>query len=222
MEFFSKTKAVRLKSHMNKYLIADDDQISIRQSRSGVTTNAWWSVEVVDSNPHAIRLKGCHNCHLTASSVPFLLGMTGLKIFQTLPESYSKDPATEWRPIRDGFQVKLKAHQGTYLRANGGTPPWRNSVTHDCPIVGATHNYCIVWEVETVELLENEAVTDFTSTASSFSPFPCEMSSLEFDCFGSPVSFRSWFAISVSASSRWLSTEKVRTLRDSISRYHKA
>ncbi|KAL0372427.1 UNVERIFIED_CONTAM: hypothetical protein Scaly_0924300 [Sesamum calycinum] len=147
MEFFKKSKAVRLKSHLNKYLAADDDQISTRQSRNGAARRARWLVELVDSNPHVVRLKSCYGRYLTASSEPFLLGMTGHKVLQTLPENLTKDLTIEWQPLRDGFQVKLKAFGGTFLRANGGTPPWRNSVTHDSPHAAATHmiGLCGMW-----------------------------------------------------------------------------
>ncbi|CAA2968842.1 Hypothetical predicted protein [Olea europaea subsp. europaea] len=132
MEFFKEAKAVSLRSHLNKYLVADDDQESTRQSRNGSARKARWLVELVDNNPHVIRLKSCHGRYLTASDEAFLLGMTGHKVLQTLPENI-KDLKIEWQPIRDGFQVRLKAFGGTYLRANGGMPPWRRSITHDNP-----------------------------------------------------------------------------------------
>ncbi|KAL3841021.1 hypothetical protein ACJIZ3_025612 [Penstemon smallii] len=188
MEFFNKAKAVRLKSHLNKYLVADDDQISTRQSRNGAARKARWLVEVVDSNHHVVRLKSCYNRYLTASEVPFLLGMTGRKVLQTEPENQTKDLTIEWQPIRDGFQVKLKTYGGTYLRANGGTPPWRNSVTHDSPHAAATTNNWVVWDVEAVEVPEDEAVTDYWSLVSSFSSVSDEILGLEFG-FGSPTGF---------------------------------
>ncbi|XP_073130815.1 uncharacterized protein [Henckelia pumila] len=133
-EFFNKAKAVKLRSHLGKYLIADDDHISTWQSRNGAAVNARWLVELVESNSHVIRLKSCHNRYLTASSRHFFPGMTGRKVLQTMPENHTKDLAIEWQPIRDGFQVKLRALiGGTYLSANGGAPPWRNTVTHNSP-----------------------------------------------------------------------------------------
>ncbi|KAI3452797.1 hypothetical protein Pfo_009460 [Paulownia fortunei] len=206
MEFFTKTKAVRLKSHLNKYLVADEDQNSTRQSRNGAARKARWLVELVDTNPHVVCLKSCYNRYLTASNDHFLLGMTGHKVLQTIPESHTKDLAIEWQPIRDGFQVKLKAFGGTYLRANGGTPPWRNSVTHDSPHAAATHDW-VVWDVEAVDVPEDEAVADYWSMVSSFSSVSDEISGLEFG-FGSPVSVRSSFSGSASPSPRWLSMKK--------------
>ncbi|KAH6815686.1 hypothetical protein C2S51_020506 [Perilla frutescens var. frutescens] len=151
MEFFTKTKAVRLKSHLNKYLVAEDDQISTRQSRrGGAARKARWLVELVDNNRGVVRLKSCNHRYLAASNAPFLFGMTGRKVLQTLPGNPEKDPSIEWQPIRDGFQVKLIAFDGTMLRANGGTPPWRNSVTHDRPHAAATYDW-VVWDVEAVE-----------------------------------------------------------------------
>lgn len=110
MEFFSKAKAVRLKSHLNKYLVADDDQVSTRQSRHGTTRRARWLVELVDTNEHVVRLKSCHNRYLTASDEPFLLGMTGHKVTQATPDSDDniKDLSIEWQPIRDGFLVSVR------------------------------------------------------------------------------------------------------------------
>ncbi|KAL6505576.1 hypothetical protein OROHE_022955 [Orobanche hederae] len=211
MEFFSKTKAVLLKSHLNKYLVADDDQISTRQSRNGAGRRSRWLVEFVDNNPHVVRLRSCHDRYLTASNEPFLLGMTGHKVLQTLPENHMNDLMIEWQPIRDAFQVRLKAFGGKYLRANGGTPPWRNSVTHDSPHAGATHNW-VVWDVEPVEVPEEEAAADYWSIVSSFSSVSNEFSGLEFGSkVGSPVSIRSSLSGSGSPSprwSRWLSMKK--------------
>ncbi|KAI3467414.1 hypothetical protein Pfo_024077, partial [Paulownia fortunei] len=202
MEFFTKAKAVRLKSHLNKYLVANDDQITVRQSRSGAARKARWLVELVDNNRHVVSLKSCYNRYLTASNEPFLLGMTGHKVLQTVPENHTKDLTIEWQPIRDGFQVKLKAFGGTYLRANGGMPPWRNSVTHDRPHAAATHDW-VVWDVEAVEVPEDEAMADYFSMVSSFSSVSNEISSLEIEFgFGSPVSVPSGFSGSASPSPR--------------------
>lgn len=206
MEFFTKTKAVRLKSHLDKYLVADEDQASTRQSRNGAARKARWLVELVDTNPHVVRLKSSFNSYLTASDDPFLLGMTGHKVLQTVPENHEKDLTIEWQPIRDGFQVKLKAFAGTYLRANGGTPPWRNSVTHDSPQAAATHDW-VVWDVEPVDVPEDEAVADYWSMVSSFSSVSDEISGLEMG-LGSPVSVRSSFSGSASPALRWLSMKK--------------
>ncbi|XP_057810900.1 uncharacterized protein LOC131025248 [Salvia miltiorrhiza] len=202
MEFFTKTPAVRLKSHLNKYLAADDDQSSTRQSRRGDARRARWLVELVDTNPHVVRLKSCHGGYLTAAADPFLLGATGRKVLQTLPENPAKELAIEWQPIRDGFQVKLRAALGgTYLRANGGTPPWRNSVTHD----GAHGGGWVVWDVEAVEVAEE---AEYWSMVSSFSSVTEEISGLDIGYgFESPVSVRS-FAASPSPSPRWWSMKK--------------
>lgn len=215
MEFFTKQKAVRLKSHLSKYLAAAEDQSSTRQSRRGDARPARWLVELVDTNPHVVRLKSCYGRYLTAAAEPFLLGMTGQKVLQTLPEDLGRDLTVEWQPIRDGFQVKLKAAcGGTYLRANGGTPPWRNSVTHDTPHAAATHDW-IVWDVEPVEVPEDEAAVDYWSMVSSFSSVTEEISGLDIvECgFDSPISVRSSFSGSAppSPSPRWWSKKKVRS-----------
>ncbi|KAI3730954.1 hypothetical protein L1987_62135 [Smallanthus sonchifolius] len=199
MEFFDKSVAVRLKTHLDKYLVADADQATVRQSLSAAgTRRARWLIEHVDSNSHVIRLKSCYGKYLTASHTPFFLGMTGKKVFQTLPEN-AKDLSIEWQPVRDGFQVKLKTSGGTYLRANGATLPWRNSVTHDTSF---TNNW-ILFDVEAVDIPEDEELNDYLSMVSSFSSVSDEISGLE---LGSPVSIHS---VSFSPRSPMLSMKKL-------------
>ncbi|KAK3027846.1 hypothetical protein RJ639_041480 [Escallonia herrerae] len=151
MDFFTKTGAVKLRSHLDKYLVADDDnKQTVRQSRNGSLRKSRWLVELVENKPHVIRLKSFHGGYLTASVHPFLLGMTGNRVLHTTPYTM-KDQSIEWEPIRDGFQVKLRAFGGTYLRANGGPLPWRNSVTHDdCESSSPRHNW-VLWDVEGAE-----------------------------------------------------------------------
>ncbi|CAN4124351.1 unnamed protein product [Withania somnifera] len=202
MDFFNKAKAVRLKSHLDKYLVADDDQENIRQSRNGSSRKARWFVELVDDgagNSRFIRLKSISGKYLMASDEPFLLGMTGKKILQTLSEKI-EDVRIEWEPIRDGFQVKLRGFGGKYLRANGGTPPWRNKVTHDNPYSGSTQNW-ILWNVEPVDVPENESLTDYLTMISSFSSVSDELSSLD---LGSPVSVHSNFSFSPTMAKSFL------------------
>ncbi|KAJ0895800.1 putative actin-crosslinking [Helianthus annuus] len=129
MDFFHNAKAVRLKNHHNKYLYADEDQESVSQDRNGASKNNRWTVEFV-TDTH-IRLKSCYNKYLTASNQPFLLGMTGRKVLQTLPPRL--DSSLEWEP-------------------NGGLPPWRNSVTHDIPHRTATLEW-ILWDVDVVDIV---------------------------------------------------------------------
>lgn len=177
MEFFNQAKAIKLRSHLGKYLVADEDQETVRQSRNGSSRKARWIIEFVEDNPQFLRLKSCHGRYLTASDVPFLLGMTGKRVLQTVPES-SPGRSTEWEPIRDGFQVKLRTHGGKYLRANGGTPPWRNSITHDNPHRTKTQDW-VLWDVEKAEITEYEMSVDYLSPLSSFS------SSFSDEAFGS-------------------------------------
>lgn len=164
MEFFGKTKVVKLRSHMNKYLVADEDGEKVHQSRSGSGRRAAWTVEPVKNN-HRVRFKSCHGKYLTATETPFLLGMTGKMVKQT---EGGVDGKEEWEPIRDGFEVKLRSWCGKFLRGNGGTPPWRNTVTHDEPHSSATRDW-VLWEVEAVEEDENSIVDEFPeSVLSSF------------------------------------------------------
>ncbi|XP_058187556.1 uncharacterized protein LOC131304355 [Rhododendron vialii] len=147
MEMFQKAKTVRLRSHHDKYLLAEEDQESVCQDRQGSIQRAKWTVEFVDGVDGVVRLRSCYGKYLTATDEQFLLGVTGRRVCQTLPRKL--DSKVDWEPIRDGFQVRLKTRYGNYLRANGGLPPWRNSITHDIP---HRHTDWIMWEVDIVEL----------------------------------------------------------------------
>ncbi|ESQ29533.1 hypothetical protein EUTSA_v10023614mg [Eutrema salsugineum] len=153
MEFFQKAKAVRLKSHHDKYLIADEDEESVAQERNGSAGAAKWTVELVPGSTNLIRLKSAYGKYLTASNKPFLLGATGRKVLQSNPSRL--DSSLAWEPIRDAALVKLKTRYGHYLRGNGGLPPWRNSVTHDIPHRSATQDW-ILWHVDVVEILTDQ------------------------------------------------------------------
>ncbi|KAJ0667354.1 putative actin-crosslinking [Helianthus annuus] len=166
MEFFSGAKTVRLKGYHNKYLAADDDQETVRQSTSGSSSKVRWTVEYIDGNPNAIRLKSCHGLYLSATNEPFLLGMTGKKVQQYSAQS-KPDHTTEWEPIRENAShVKLRTCDGKFLRANGGTPPWRNSITHDVPHRTATQDW-VLWSVDVVDI----SLSDTESVMSSLSSF---------------------------------------------------
>ncbi|TYK11348.1 uncharacterized protein E5676_scaffold807G00230 [Cucumis melo var. makuwa] len=171
MEVFNKAKAVRLRAHNDKYLVADDDNKTIRQSRNRTSRKTIWVVEPVSDQ--GIRLKSlAHGRYLSASDLPFLLGMTGNKVVQVEAEKGSSEWTLKWEPVREGFQVKLKSWCGTYLRGNGGTPPWRNSVTHDQPHSSTTGKW-ILWDVEVVDHLEFDGLGSFSSFASD-EPFGSE------------------------------------------------
>ena len=150
MELFARAKVVRLKSHHDKFLYADEDEVRVTQDRNGASPNARWSVEAVPNVPGVVRLRSRYGRYLTASNEPFLLGMTGRKVLQTAPAR--PDSSVEWEPVRDGFQTRLKTRYGHFLRANGGLPPWRNSVTHDVPHRTATQDW-VLWDVEVVQVV---------------------------------------------------------------------
>lgn len=169
MELFQRAKSVRLRSHHDKYLLADEDEEHVCQERNGSNRRARWTVEFVEGHP-VIRLNSCYGKYLTASNEPFLLGMTGSKVLQTVPRRL--DSSVEWEPIRDGMQVKLKTRYGNFLRANGGLPPWRNSVTHDIP---HRHHDWVLWDVDVVEIRRHEsssAEPENFSIAASPEPLP--------------------------------------------------
>lgn len=148
-------KIVRLKSCHDKYLTADEDEESVVQSRDGSSKASKWTVEFVDAaTEDIIRLKSCYGKYLTASNQPFLLGMTGRKVLQTRPPRL--DSSVEWEPVRDSAgAVRLKTRYGQFLRANGGVPPWRNSVTHDVPHRTTTKEW-ILWEVHVLDIVVAE------------------------------------------------------------------
>ncbi|KAJ4972625.1 hypothetical protein NE237_005799 [Protea cynaroides] len=190
MEFFQKGKCVILRSHLNKYLVADEDKETVRQSRSPPSSKARWTVEFVGGKNHAVRLKSCYGRYLTASEMPFLLGMTGKKVIQALPTSQF-DSSVEWEPQKDGFQVKFRSWSGTYLRANGGPPPWRNSITHDIPESSNTQNW-VSWHMEVVENHEDhESVSDYKSQTSNLSSGSDELAVSESNSPRSVTSFKS-------------------------------
>uniref|UniRef100_A0A1J3K959 DUF569 domain-containing protein n=1 Tax=Noccaea caerulescens TaxID=107243 RepID=A0A1J3K959_NOCCA len=154
MEIFRDAKSVRLRSSAHeKYLIADDDEERVVMGRNGSSKEARWRVELVPGSEKAIRLKSCHGGYLTASNERLMLGATGHKVVQSR-RIRTGEPAGEWEPVKDGSKVKLRSRNGgNFLRANGGVPPWRNSVTHDIPNRSATQNW-VVWDVDVIEIME--------------------------------------------------------------------
>ncbi|KAL5209051.1 hypothetical protein ABZP36_004674 [Zizania latifolia] len=154
MELFERAKVVRLKSHHDKFLYADEDEVHVMQDRNGASPNARWTVERVPHSPGVVRFRSHYGRYLSASNEPFLLGMTGHKVLQASPPSQGgiAVSSVEWEPVKDGFQVRLKTRYGHFLRANGRLPPWRNSVTHDVPHRTATQDW-VLWDVEIVQLL---------------------------------------------------------------------
>ncbi|XP_042001369.1 uncharacterized protein LOC121750821 [Salvia splendens] len=147
IEFFNKARSVRLKSYHNKYLTADSDEEHVIQERSGSKKSVKWEVEFVEGSEEVIRLKSCYGKYLKAEDEEYLLGVTGRRVSQALPRKL--DSSVEWEPVRDGMLVKLKTRYGNYLRANGGLPPWRNSITHDIP---HRHHGWTLWEVDVLEI----------------------------------------------------------------------
>ncbi|GAB4832173.1 hypothetical protein Ancab_006190 [Ancistrocladus abbreviatus] len=149
-------KTIRLRSRHHKYLVADNDQQSVVQDRQGGSKHARWTVEYVEDGAGGVslaRLRSCYDKFLTATNEPFFMGVTGKKVLQTMPRRL--DSSVEWEPLREGMQVKLKTRYGNYLRANGGVPPWRNSITHDIPSRSHTQDW-ILWEVEVLEVYEGK------------------------------------------------------------------
>ncbi|XP_074577723.1 uncharacterized protein LOC141834172 [Curcuma longa] len=182
MEFFSLAKAVRLRSHHDKYLVAEEDEEHVTQERDGTSRKARWTVEHVDGPPHVLRFRSCYGRYLTASNEPFLLGVTGNRVTQSLPARL--DSSLEWVPVSDGAQVKLMTRYGNFLCGNGGVPPWRNSVTHDVSRRTVTQ-FWIYWDVDVVEALSSpHPATDVKAAAAVPSSAKLSESS---DSFSAPV-----------------------------------
>ena len=160
MELFRRAQVVRLKSHHDKYLLAEEDEESVCQDRNGSIKNARWTVEFVEHST-TLRFKSCFGTYLTASNIPFLLGITGKKVIQTQPKRL--DSSVEWEPIREGDQIKFRTRYGQFLRANGGLPPWRNSITHDIPH-STSHQDWILWDVDVMVI---QTLNSLDSIASS-------------------------------------------------------
>ncbi|KAI3903101.1 hypothetical protein MKW92_007487 [Papaver armeniacum] len=208
MEFFRKAKAVRLRSHLDKYLVSDENKENIRQSRRQKSSSkSKWFVEFVEDNSQAIHLKNIYGNYLTASDKPFLLGMTGKKVLQA--ESKNKfDLSIQWFPIRDGFQVKLKSFEGKFLRANGATPPWRNTVTTDIISDNSATKDWVLFDIETVDDDGNDLGSNFSDLQSQLS----SLSSFSEDFTDSPKSPWSTMATPKLSSSQirgWLVVRNV-------------
>ncbi|CAH1425681.1 unnamed protein product [Lactuca virosa] len=151
MELFRKAKSVRLKSHHDKYILAESNDESVLQDRNETTKKGIWMVEFVEGFDNVLQLKSSYGKYLTASEDQVIIGFTGRKVVQSMHQRL--DSSIEWEPIRDGFQVRLKTRYRNYLQANGGLPPWRNSVTHDIPY---RHHDWILWDIETMEARPEE------------------------------------------------------------------
>ncbi|CAL5066638.1 unnamed protein product [Urochloa decumbens] len=175
MELFERARTVRLRSHHDKYLYADEDESHVVQDRNAASPNARWVVEPVPHSPGVLRLRSRYGRYLSASNEPFLLGVTGRKVLQTLP--HRLDSSVEWVPVRDdarnraGPGARLRTRYGNFLRANAGLPPWRNSVTHDTP---HRHAGWVVWDVEVVQAVipGPDSATASDAGGGGYSPAP--------------------------------------------------
>ncbi|XP_051126835.1 uncharacterized protein LOC127248516 [Andrographis paniculata] len=148
MDLFLRASTVRLISYRDKNLVAEDNHATISQGSDGSAKNAIWSVEIIDGKD-CIRLKSCFGTYLTATSMAFMPGgLSGKKVIQRWPSQ--SNSASEWEPVRDGMQVRLRSLWGCFLRPHSGLPPWRNSITHDVPCTAKMREK-VLWNVEVVE-----------------------------------------------------------------------
>lgn len=150
MDLFERAKTIRLRTITDKFLVAENDQESVSQNRDDASKLSIWKVERIRGS--YVRFKSCHGTYLTASTHLFVPGMIGKKVVhQSIPES-ADEVSIDWEPVRDGFQVRLRTRTGSFLRPNGGVPPWRNTVTHDMPHTSKTHEK-VLWNIDVVEEL---------------------------------------------------------------------
>ncbi|KAH9604330.1 hypothetical protein KSS87_015114 [Heliosperma pusillum] len=158
MEFFSRIEMFRLKAgHQNKYLAVSQDEESIELINERESATARWAIELVEGKSNTIRLRSCHSWkYLASTNKPFLLGMTGKQVAQRL----RLDATVEWEPIKEAGYVKLKSHSGSFLRANRGPPPWRNSITHDPLGNWIGKDDMVLWIVDIVRLIESKPGVD--------------------------------------------------------------
>ncbi|KAG0582555.1 hypothetical protein KC19_3G069000 [Ceratodon purpureus] len=155
MEFFRDAYSVRLLCHTGKYLWANEDKYSVSQKRGKDTYGVIWRVELVPDR-NAIRLKSVYDLYLMASDYAFLLGATGKKVLQSFASK--ADSSLEWEPVAAGTFVKLMTKGEKFLRANGGLPPYRSSITHDVPVL-ASNQHVVLWEVEVVRKKDAPSLT---------------------------------------------------------------
>lgn len=150
MELFQNAKAVRFRSVKDRYLVAETDQETVTQDRDGTNNKSVWTVES-GNDENFIRFKSCYGTYLAATSTTFVPWVAGkFVVKQVIPDPIDMT-MTEWEPLRDGFQVRLRSRAGTLLRPNGGLPPWRNTVTHDVPRTRSEEK--VLWSVDVTEVL---------------------------------------------------------------------
>ncbi|XP_024388378.1 uncharacterized protein [Physcomitrium patens] len=148
MEFFKDVHSVRLLTQNGKYLWAAEDRNSVALRRGENTYGVDWRVEVVPER-NTIRLKSVYDLYLKPSDYASALGFTGRKIRQSFASK--ADSSLEWEPVRSDSCVKFTAKGDKFLRANGGVPPYRNTVTYDVPM-RKSKQHEVLWTVVVVKL----------------------------------------------------------------------
>lgn len=80
--------------------------------------------------------------------------------------------------------MKFRSRYGHFLRANGGLPPWRNSITHDIPYRSVTQDW-ILWNVDVLQVKEEKPLPDPDVWQPDWRPIVSRSDSSESDLFAS-------------------------------------
>jgi hypothetical protein len=139
---------LRRKGNDGKYLLADDDKVSLTLHKNGRTSRrAWWTVELVPNSSFVI-LKSFYNTYLSASNKSSKRG--GFRVLQTS----TPDESIKWEPIAEGTQlspVKLCTAKNTVLRAC----KWKQSlgISRRTVVHGDyRESNAILWEIEILKV----------------------------------------------------------------------
>lgn len=206
MELFQNAKTVRLRSVKDRYLVAENDQETVSQDRDGSSNKSVWTVEI-GGEENFVRFKSCYGTYLAATNTIFVPWVAGkMVVKQFLPEPTDMS-ITDWEPLRDGFQVRLRTRSGSLLRPNGGLPPWRNTITHDIPRSRLEEK--VLWSIDVAEPLP--APTQSLSEIMTFQRSVSTASKLKF--LKAPT-FRKSSSISAGCKGSKVLVKQVTTLED--------
>ncbi|XP_058193350.1 uncharacterized protein LOC131310381 isoform X2 [Rhododendron vialii] len=105
-------------------------------------------------NGMVVRLRSKNNKYLFAGedkiSVTLVESDSSENVRWTVEFSYESDDIFRLKSCYGSKDwVKLITRDGSFLRANGGLPPWKDTVTHDVPWA---FQDLVLWDVQPVEI----------------------------------------------------------------------